>query len=206
MGEGGRHSRKVVVDRSEGFGERLLGALLDRAHQMPPQLIAPLVAEEAARIGGRDVCILLQDYGQRVLRPLPGGGLVAGMPERIDGSVAGRAFLRRAVVEQRRADGVRMYLPLLDGSDEVGVLALTLDAVDEDDRRLLRRLAGLVADMLVTKNSYTDQFFQARRSEPMTLAAEIQWALLPPTNMITPQVALAGILEPAYGVAGDSFD
>jgi hypothetical protein len=73
MGEDGRHSRKVVVERSEGFGERLLGALLDRAHQMPPQLIAPLVAEEAARIGGRDVCILLQDYGQRVLRPLPGG-------------------------------------------------------------------------------------------------------------------------------------
>jgi serine phosphatase RsbU (regulator of sigma subunit) len=206
MGEDRRHSRKVVVDRSEGFGERLLGALLDRAHQMPPQLIAPLVAEEAASIGGRDVCILLQDYGQRVLRPLPGRGLVAGKPERIDGSVAGRAFLRRAAVEQRRADGVRMYLPLLDGSDEVGVLALTLDVVDEDDRRLLRRLAGLVAEMLVTKNSYTDQFFQARRSAPMTLAAEIQWALLPPTNMITPQVALAGILEPAYGVAGDSFD
>jgi serine phosphatase RsbU (regulator of sigma subunit) len=40
----------------------------------------------------------------------------------------------------------------------------------------------------------------------MTLAAEIQWALLPPMTMITPHVALAGILEPAYGVAGDSFD
>jgi serine phosphatase RsbU (regulator of sigma subunit) len=206
MGGTGRRARGVAVDRSEGFGERLLGALLDRAHEMPPQLIGPLVAEETARIGGRDVCILLQDYGQRVLRPLRGRGLVAGEPERIDGSVAGRAFLRMTVVEEQRADGVRMYLPLLDGSDEVGVLALTLDAVDEDDRRLLRRLAGLVADMLVTKDSYTDQFVQARRSGPMTLAAEIQWALLPPMTMITPQVALAGILEPAYGVAGDSFD
>jgi len=95
-----------------------------------------------------------------------------------------------------------MYLPLLDGSDEVGVLALTLDAADEDDRRLLRRLAGLVADMLVTKDSYTDQFVQARRAEPMSLAAEIQWALLPPMTMVTPQVALAGILEPAHSVAG----
>jgi hypothetical protein len=39
----------------------VLGILLDRAHEMPPDLIAPLVAEEAARIGGRDVSILLQD-------------------------------------------------------------------------------------------------------------------------------------------------
>jgi len=94
----------------------------------------------------------------------------------------------------------------LDGSDEVGVLALTLDRVDDDDRRLLRRLAGLVADMLVTKNAYTDQFLQTRRRTPMSLSAELQWALLPPMTMITPQVALAGILEPAYNVAGDSFD
>jgi serine phosphatase RsbU (regulator of sigma subunit) len=206
MAAQGQYARKVMVDRSEGFGERLLGALLDRAHQMPPQLIAPLVAEEAARIGGRDVSILLQDYGQRVLRPLPGRRLVARESVPVDGSVAGQAFLRKSAVEEQRDDGVRMYLPLLDGSDEVGVLALTLGTVDDDDRRLLRRLSGLVADMLVTKNAYTDQFFQARRSAPMTLSAEIQWALLPPMTMITPQVALAGILEPAYDVAGDSFD
>jgi hypothetical protein len=74
MGEDRRHSRKVVAHRSEGFGERLLGALLDRAHQMPPQLIAPLAAEEAARIGGRDVCILLQDYGQRGAAAASGRG------------------------------------------------------------------------------------------------------------------------------------
>ncbi|WP_329245797.1 serine/threonine-protein phosphatase [Actinoallomurus sp. NBC_01490] len=199
-------SGRVLVDRSEGFGERLLGALLDRAHEMPPQLIAPLVAEEVSRIGGRDVSILLQDYEQLTLAPLPGQGLLTGKPERIDGSPAGKAFLRATVVEEPLTDSVRMFLPLLDGSDEVGVLALTLDTVDDDDRRLLRRLAGLVADMLVTKNSYTDQFFRARRREQMSMAAEIQWSLLPPLTMITPQVTTAGILEPAYDVAGDSFD
>lgn len=196
----------VMAGRSEGFGERLLGALLDRARELPPQLIAPLLAEEVHRLGGRDVSILLQDYDQLMLAPLPGRGLLTGEPERIDGSPAGDAFLRATLVEEPLADGVRMFMPLLGGGDEVGVLALTLDTVDDDDRRLLRRLAGLVADMLVTKNSYTDRFFRARRREQMSVAAEIQWSLLPPLTMITPQVTVAGILEPAYDVAGDSFD
>jgi serine phosphatase RsbU (regulator of sigma subunit) len=194
------------VDRSEGFGERLLGLLLDRAQLMPPQLIAPLIAEEVARIGGREVSILLQDYAQELLVPLPGRKLHVGQPEPIADSPAGRAFLHADVIEVPQARGVRMYLPLLDGSDQVGVMAVTLDAVTDDDRRLLRRLAGLVADMLVTKNSYTDQFFLTRRREPMSVSAEIQWSLLPPLSMCVPQVEVAGMLEPAYRVAGDSFD
>ncbi|MGP3984002.1 PP2C family protein-serine/threonine phosphatase [Streptomyces sp. KR80] len=206
MAGGERQPGKSGVNRSEGFGERLLGVLLDRAHEMPPQLIAPLIAEEVARVGGGDLSILLQDYGQLMLVPLPGRGMTVGQPEPISDSHAGTAFLQATPVEVSQADGVRMYLPLLDGSDQVGVMALTLHTVDDDDRRLLRRLAGLVADMLVTKHSYTDQFFQARRLEPMTVAAEIQWSLLPPLAMSVPQVAVAGILEPAYSVAGDSFD
>jgi serine phosphatase RsbU (regulator of sigma subunit) len=206
MTEGERHPDKGMVDRSEGFGERLLGVLLDRAHEMPPQLIAPLIAEEVSHVGGRDVSILLQDYGQLYLVPLPGRRLVVGEPEPIGDSHAGTAFLHAIPVEVPQAGGVRMFLPLLDGSDQVGVLALTLNAVDDDDRRLLRRLAGLVADILVTKHHYTDQFFLARRREPMSLAAEIQWSLLPPLAMSVPQAAVAGILEPAYDVAGDSFD
>ncbi|GAA3120699.1 hypothetical protein GCM10020254_79850 [Streptomyces goshikiensis] len=99
-----------------------------------------------------------------------------------------------------------MHLPLLDGSDTVGVMVLTLEDVGDEDRRLLRRLAGLVADLLVTKSAYTDQFFLARRREPMSVSAEIQWSLLPPLTMTLPQVAVAGILEPAYRAAGDSFD
>ncbi|MFE2491168.1 PP2C family protein-serine/threonine phosphatase [Streptomyces mirabilis] len=195
------------VDRSEGFGERLLGLLLDRARLMPPQLIAPLIAEEVAGIGGRDVSILLQDYAQEVLVPLAGRKLHAGQPEPMADSPAGRAFLSEDVVEVPQAHGgVRIYLPLMDGSDQVGVMALTLDAVGDADRRLLRRLASLVADMLVTKNAYTDQFFLARRREPMSVSAEIQWNLLPPLTMTLTQVTVAGVLEPAYRVAGDSFD
>lgn len=124
----------------------------------------------------------------------------------IDGSEAGRCFLDAAPVEESDGDGVRLHLPLLDGGDQVGVMAVTLDSVDDHDRRLLGRISGLVADLLVTKHGYSDLFFTVRRDEPMSVAAEIQWSLLPPLAMIMPRVAVAGILEPAYDVAGDSFD
>ena len=187
-------------------GERLLGSLLDRAHWTPPALVAPLITQEVADIGGRDVAIFLQDYEQLNLMPLPGEGLEADGPEPIDGSFAGRAFSGDVLVERPQPDGVRLFLPLLDGSDRVGVLAYTLAAVDDADRRLALRLAGLVADIIVTKGLYTDHFFLIRRRRPMALAAEMQWQLLPPLTMDTPSVACAGILEPAYEVGGDSFD
>jgi serine phosphatase RsbU (regulator of sigma subunit) len=194
------------MDRSEGFGERLLGSLLDRAHRMPPHLIATLIEQEIAIIGGRDVEVLLQDYDQMTLVPLSGARLLVGPSQPIDDSLAGRAFRTDLSVEEVQGDGVRLYVPLLDGTDRVGVLAFTLDKVDDHDRRLTRRLAGLIADILVTKSMYTDRFFQARRQQPMSLSAEMQWQLLPPLMMTTPQVSVAGALEPAYDVAGDSFD
>jgi len=169
-------------------------------------MIAPLIAQEIAIIGGRDVEVLLQDYDQMTLVPLPGERLLVGDPQPIDRSIAGRAFRTDVTVERIQGNEVRLFVPLLDGTDRVGVLAFTLDAVDNHDRRLARRLAGLVADMLVTKSMYTDRFFQARRRQPMSLSAEMQWQLLPPLMMTAPQVAVAGALEPAYDVAGDSFD
>ncbi|MCI4083021.1 MULTISPECIES: PP2C family protein-serine/threonine phosphatase [Streptomyces] len=193
-------------DRSESFGEELLGVLLDGAHELPPHLVGPLVAETVARMGGRESQILLQDYGQQQLVPLPADGDTAGDPQPIDRSEAGRCFLESRPVEVQTPDGIRVHMPLLDGGDQVGVLAVTLDGVDDDTRRLLRRIAGLTADLLQTKNGYTDLFFRTRRSEPMSVAAEIQWSLLPPLSMVMPHVAVAGVLEPAYAVAGDSFD
>ncbi|MEU9118215.1 PP2C family protein-serine/threonine phosphatase [Streptomyces sp. NPDC048483] len=201
-----RRPRTGGPGRSEAFGEQLLGTLLDRGHESPPHLLGPLIAEQVGRLGGREIAILLQDYGQLLLVPVPGEGLMTGEPQPIDDSDAGRAFLDGRRVEMEQADGVRVYLPLLDGGDHVGVMAATLDAVDDDDRRLLRRITALAADMLVTKHGYTDLFFRVRRREPMSVAAEIQWSVLPPLAMSVPRVAVAGMLEPAYDVAGDSFD
>ncbi|MEY9847897.1 serine phosphatase RsbU (regulator of sigma subunit) [Streptacidiphilus sp. BW17] len=189
-----------------GLGERLLGSLMDLAQELPPQLLAPLLVGTAHKFGGRELSILLPDYGQTALVPLPGRGLTAGTPEPIAGTTAGATFLRGAPAEVPQADGVRLYLPLSDSGNHVGVMALTMDAVDDAARRLLHQFARLVAGLLLAKNGYTDRLCQTRRLEPMSVAAEIQWSLLPPLSMSVPRVAVAGILEPAYEVAGDSFD
>ncbi|MGY1619721.1 PP2C family protein-serine/threonine phosphatase [Geodermatophilus sp. SYSU D00691] len=200
--------RDRAGDRSaeESLGEALLGSLLDRAHLIPPRLVGPLVAQEVGAAGGDDVAIHLQDHDQVSLQPLAGRGM-AGHRVPIHESPEGRAFSTDEPVEAELPDGRRrLHLPMLDGSDRVGVLSVTLPAVSDGDRRLAQRLAGLVADLVVTKSAYTDAIELTRATRPMTLSARLQRDTLPPLAMTTPDVDLAGILEPAYEVGGDSFD
>jgi serine phosphatase RsbU (regulator of sigma subunit) len=184
---------------------RLLGSILDAAHTTTPDGLAPLLVREAAAVGLTDLVVHLQDYDQLALLPLD------SVPrpdeaEPVEGTLAGRAFATHTPVELSVESGVRLWLPLLDGANRVGVLALTAPHVDDAMRRTTQRLAGLVAQLLVTKGQYSDLLFRARRRRPTTLAAEMQWQLLPPLMMETPELAIAGVLEPAYEVGGDSFD
>ncbi|MGY1601562.1 PP2C family protein-serine/threonine phosphatase [Geodermatophilus sp. SYSU D00815] len=202
----GFHDRSGGRSVEESLGEALLGSLLDRAHLIPPRLVGPMVAQEVVAAGGGDVAIHVQDHDQVSLSPLAGRGL-GGRRVPIDESPEGEAFRTDQPVEIELPDGSwRLHLPMLDGSDRVGVLSLTLQAVTDGDRRLAQRLAGLVADLIVTKSAYTDTFERARTARPMTLSARLQRDTLPPLAMTTPDVDLAGILEPAYEVGGDSFD
>jgi serine phosphatase RsbU (regulator of sigma subunit) len=58
----------------------------------------------------------------------------------------------------------------------------------------------------LSKDQYADSYSLTRRRQPMSPAAEMQWQLLPPLTFVTPRVVIAGLLEPAYEVAGDAFD
>jgi hypothetical protein len=164
------------------------------------------VAQEARAAGVLEVGLLLQDLDQVHLQPLTGRGL-SGTRVAITGSTAGQAFASDQLVEEACPDGsVRLHMPTLDGSDRVGVLSLRLARVDDPDRQLVRRLAGLAADLIVTKGAYTDIFARIRAARPLELAAQLQRSNLPPLAMTTPAVDLAGILEPAYEVGGNAFD
>ena len=67
-------------------------------------------------------------------------------------------------------------------------------------------LCLVVAALLVTRGQCTDAYTAIRRSEKFSLAAEMQWDLLPPLSLDSGRVSVAGLIQPAYEVGGDSFD
>jgi serine phosphatase RsbU (regulator of sigma subunit) len=133
---------------------------------------------------------------------------VVAMP--VDGTLAGDAFRSTEPrVEPTGDDQTRIWVPLLDGTDRLGVLAVVVPRAGVDvgvATRDAETLAALVADLVVTKHAYTDVIELTRRTKDMELAAELRWSMLPPLQFDAPGISLAGILEPAYDVAGDTFD
>jgi hypothetical protein len=196
--------------------ESAVDALLLASHLAAPHQLPGLVAEHAAHLGAEEAVVYLADLQQRVLVPFlgPGGPDATEIlePLPIDSTLAGRVYQHVEVLTQLLEAGrVRVWLPLLDGTQRLGVLALTLPGHgprpdDERVRTRMRRFASLIAELVVTKNFYGDSIVRTRRRGEMGLAAEIQWGLLPPQTFACDQLVVAGALEPAYEVAGDSVD
>jgi serine phosphatase RsbU (regulator of sigma subunit) len=187
-------------------GDDILGQALRASHQMEPADLVAVLAEGAKAIGAREVALLVVDYDQRLLVPLPGSEPDGEGPVAIDGTVAGRAFIGGAVVESHFDGGVRLWFPLVDGSERLGVVSLVVDDATGRVEQGVFDLVSLVADTLQAKRAYTDAYERVRRQREMTLASELLWSLLPPLTVSTRRLAVAGILEPAYEFGGDAFD
>jgi serine phosphatase RsbU (regulator of sigma subunit) len=105
-----------------------------------------------------------------------------------------------------RDEGVRVWVPLVERGERTGVVALTLPVVDETVLEECVRL-GQFAGLLVRGFARTtDLMHLRRRRRSMTLAAGMQWDLLPPLTVRGAQALVCGRLEPAYEIAGDAFD
>jgi serine phosphatase RsbU (regulator of sigma subunit) len=183
---------------------RALGRLLETSHDLPADALVGAVADAAAELGAHEVEIYLVDYEQALLLPLPDG--IQRPSLEVDTTLPGRVFTTGEALEADATGGRRLWLPLIDGADRLGVIGLTLAGPTEADRDGCRHLSTLVAELLVSKSQYTDAYFLARRRRPMSLVAEMQWRLLPPLTYMTPTVVISAVLEPAYEVAGDAFD
>ena len=187
---------------------RALSALLKASHLLATADLPASVAAHARMMGVRETVLYLADYEQVTLVPLPGAGVPARRELAIEGTMAGWAFRRVEVVTSRATTAThRMWVPLLDGVERLGVAELVLAAAPAEELdQDLRNFVTLVAQLVVTHDAYSDVFSRLRRRKTLSLAAEMQWELLPARSRIQPSYGLAGQLEPSYSVRGDSFD
>lgn len=174
----------------------------------PPDRVVE-AADQALRasLGASRTDVFIADYRISGLWPvldpeLPDGGFLACR------SMAQRCFSsQQPVTDADDAGRCRLYLPLSVWGERMGVLLVELPATpgpDTVDRAV--DIAGDLAVVLRAADRETDRYRRVRRRERLSMAAEMQWELLPGRSVSHGAFELAGQLEPAYTVGGDHFD
>ena len=164
-------------------------------------VLRPLLAE---RLQASQVHLLLANYQLTALRSIQDPNDRAPLGD----TPAGEAFVSQLPVTRRQESGQTvLYLPVSIRGDRLGVLQLavpTEPSPPELDR--LGELGTVIGYALQAAARQTDAVERAARSQRLTLAAELQWQLLPGRGCRGPEYQLAGHLEPAYQVHADNFD
>ncbi|MEV6178068.1 PP2C family protein-serine/threonine phosphatase [Streptomyces sp. NPDC052015] len=191
----------------------MMRRLMQAAHTVTLEQLPGLIAGHAAAAGLFDVAVYGVDIQETVLRQITGLGADAaarGEQVKVDGTLPGRAYQRVELIaepareEQERR---RWWVPVTDGVERLGVLRADADSRDEEAvRQVLRDLGSMVALLLLSKRSFSDSYARLVRTEPMNVAAEMQWNLMPPPAFAGHDVSVGALIEPAYGVGGDAFD
>jgi serine phosphatase RsbU (regulator of sigma subunit) len=190
-----------------GDGELMLTRLLDASHLAGLDDLPDLLVTHGRLVGFTDPLIYLADLRQELLVHLPAPSAPPLPAERarlqVDASMAGRAFRN---IELVPAHGGRLWIPLLDGTQRVGVLGVLAPQVQPVTIARLRALASLVALLVVGKQQQSDTYARLMRSQPMSRSAEFIWPLMPPLAFAREDIVICGVLEPAYDIAGDAVD
>jgi serine phosphatase RsbU (regulator of sigma subunit) len=172
----------------------------------PHRLVDALREALHSQYAAESVELLMADYGLTVLQRVSAHPNCSD-PLPMHDSTAGRAFGAQDPVVEETDDLVRAHLPVTVRGDRLGVLSVTLPS--EGAATTLPELADIAEvlghEVLVAERD-TDIYLQARRLDRLTLAAEMQWQLLPGRSCSRPEYALGAQLEPAYAIFGDNFD
>jgi serine phosphatase RsbU (regulator of sigma subunit) len=203
---------------SDDAGRLDLAHLLAAVENAPPVDAADVLgAWLADALGACEVSFLVVDLSGRALVRLGHAG-AAGASRRQGRETAQRVpladsphglALRNQAVEIEAGDGGwRLFAPVTNRGEAIGVLELTL-AVRPDEQTLadVALAAHALAYVVIANRRFTDLFDWGQRSVRLSLAAEIQHRLLPGAFTCEGgQFTLAAWLEPAGEIAGDSFD
>lgn len=174
----------------------------------PARLSAVISAYLGESINARWTSLLLIDYEQATLERLdehyPGLSVESVW---IDSTPLGAAYRSQSSEAVERADGLLVTVPVSLRSDRLGMLQVLLPpGTDISVLGPVSEAAHVLAYVLVAADRYTDRYERVRRRQPLLLAAEMQWQLLPALAVRRPDFALAGRIFPAYEVGGDNFD
>ncbi|WP_308798821.1 PP2C family protein-serine/threonine phosphatase [Streptomyces sp. UH6] len=187
--------------------------LIEESHTVTLDQLPWLITRHATAAGLHDTAVFLVDLREKVLRQLTGEGPDAGHRGQlftIHGSLPGQAYQRVDVLPERLAPTEtgrrRWWVAITDGVERLGVLRADTDTDGEHVREILRDLASTTALLLLSKRSYSDSYARLTRTEPMNVAAEMQWNLTPPPAFAGHEVTVGAAVEPAYHVGGDAFD
>jgi serine phosphatase RsbU (regulator of sigma subunit) len=196
-----------------------LRGLLEKVEAASPIEAVEVVADElAAMVGAHSVRFLIADLsGRAVVRfgeLAPGVGAVQlegvedAFPVRLTGTVYERVLRTQQVDVRQTGNGAVLTVPVTDRGEAIGLLELTLPQVpDEQVVADVAAAAHALAYVVVANRRHTDLFEWGQRTTHFTLAAEIQRRLLPSTYTCEAgQFTVAGWLEPASSVGGDTFD
>jgi serine phosphatase RsbU (regulator of sigma subunit) len=195
-----------------------LGALLAAVEDAAPVAAVDVLGERlASALGARELSFLIADFsGHALIRLGHAGNLAATRAQgretgqRVDlaGSPQGRALATQTVERESSPEGTRLFAPVTNRGEAIGVLELRLD--EPPDEQLVADVAlaaHALAYVVIANRRFTDLFEWGQRSVPLSLAAEIQHRLLPASYTCEAgQFTLAGWLEPAGNVGGDTFD
>ena len=196
-----------------------LRALLELVEAASPTDAIEVVADElAALVGAHAVSFLIADFSGRALvrfgTPVRGGpgarkqGTEQAETVPLAGTVYEHVLRTQQVDVHELADGARLTVPVTDRGDAIGVIEVTLPR--HPDREVIAAVAvtaHALAYVVIANRRHTDLFEWGQRTTPFSLAAEIQRRLLPTSYTCEAgQFTLAGWLEPASTVGGDTFD
>jgi sigma-B regulation protein RsbU (phosphoserine phosphatase) len=197
------------MDWPEAPRHAALVDMLQRAHLCQPDELPTEINAAVSRLGFL-ITVYLVDYEQHRLWPLTERGKPTADPLSVDGTLAGRAFASvRTMAAGDAARPDRLWVPMIDGSERLGVAEVVLHEVPPDLadlREFCEALVGLVGHLLTVKLPYGDTLEQVRRTQPMTAAAELLLASLPPLTFSCHRLVISAVLEPSYDVGGDAYD
>jgi serine phosphatase RsbU (regulator of sigma subunit) len=187
--------------------DEILAVLRSLRAAAPHALLDVLRTELHTHFAISAVELLMADYGMTVLQPVTVLPHTA-TPLPVHASVQGSAFCAQQPVTEDTADGTVLHVPVTVRGDRLGVLSLYLPDRQPDPElaEAFAEIAEVLGREVVVAERDTDVYLQARRKDRLTLAAEMQWQLLPGRSCARQEYSIGAQLEPAYAIFGDNFD